>query len=216
MGNSVKRRFRQLRTAAACAQTAWVKGVSKLRARAIVNLMRSNFLSVRSCFVIALALAATFTGAVQAQLPEPAILLTIKATDLFRDKTSADRNYGVHFHLYSYAQVAENDPVAAERADVYVGLLRPDGVPMTWANDPKPYGYWLPVSGMQPLARNLPLSGGFTNVKLVPGGGYLYHVFKPEDLPGIYQWFTLVVRAGKPVDDTTQWLAMRTVMIPVK
>ena len=46
IGASVRRRFRQLRAAAACAQTAWVKRVLKLQTRAILGLMRLNFLSV--------------------------------------------------------------------------------------------------------------------------------------------------------------------------
>ena len=45
IGDSVKRRFRPLRGAAASAQTAWVKRASKPQARAILGLTCLNFLS---------------------------------------------------------------------------------------------------------------------------------------------------------------------------
>ena len=167
------------------------------------------------CAFITLILGPLFSGAVQAQLPEPAVSISIVLTDQFRYLTSADRRFGVPFNLYSHVLVDGSDPVSAERVDVYVGFIRPDGVWMTWPDDPKPYGFWVPEVGVQPLVRNAALSGGGF---VLPGRSvdYLQYVFKPEDLPGIYQWFTLVVRAGKPADDVSQWITMRTKMLPVK
>ena len=165
-------------------------------------------------FLAAFVHASLWPRTTHAQLKEPAVSISMVLSDLFRERTSADRRYGIPFNLFSFIRVDANDPVAAESVDVYVGFIRSDGVSMTWSDLPEPYEFTLPAAGMRPLIRNVPLSnGGFG---LPETGGYIRYVFSSEDLPGIYHWFPLLVRAGKPVEDTTQWIGFRTKMLPVK
>lgn len=163
-------------------------------------------------FSVPLVFALSFSASVQAHLPEPAVTIDMVATDSIRHVTRTDRTYP-KLNLFSHIVVEESDPISSERVDVYIGFIRPDGVPMTWADD-LPYQGMLPAVGMFPIARNFPLSGGGFGLPM--NGGYLQYLFKPEDLPGIYQWFTLLVRSGKSVEDPTQWVTLRTKMLPVK
>ena len=166
-------------------------------------------------FLVAFVHVSLLPGTAHAQLKEPAISIKLVLSDLFRNLSIADRRYGVPFNLFSYVLVDANDPVAAETVDVYVGFIRSDGVPMTWSNYPEElFEITLPEVGMRPLVRNVSLSNG--SFVLPNSGGYIRYVFSSEDLPGIYHWFTLLVRAGKPVEDTTQWISFRTKMLPVK
>ncbi len=72
------------------------------------------------------------------------------------------------------------------------------------------------VSGLAPLDANKKLDGFmYTGHK---DNSYLYmeYKFMPEDVPGLYIFFILVVDAGKNPADPGNWITSKTRIVSVK
>jgi hypothetical protein len=152
-----------------------------------------------------------------AQVQDNGLSVSMIITDQFRTLTHADRQMGKTFYFYTSAQPDAAAPVAALSADVYVGFIRADGMILSWARDSiGATESLLPSPGLRPLVSGLQLAGGFDNSSLLGNNRFLTYMFVQSDPPGIYQWFTLLVRAGQSPEDTSQWITIRTRMLPVK
>lgn len=155
-------------------------------------------------------------GFARAQLPLPSVFTTIYIGNFTQAFFEVDRRIPTNVYFDGTVTVDASAPVAAEKVDLYVGLIRPDGGLLTWLTG-APANQALQLNpGMNALVRGLPLSGGIEHITQLPNVGLLLGNFGPSDLPGIYQWFALLVRAGQPVEKTDQWISLRTRMFPVK
>lgn len=128
-------------------------------------------------------------------LPLPAALLPQLAVTT--DRTSYDRTQP----LTLSAHFAQGSTTAL--ADVYLGLLRPDG---TFASVLLQDGQFtlIPTGGAPaPLLRNSPLRLDFS-------APVLTHPWAPADRAGSYTAFAVLVRAGQDPFNRANWLAVGT------
>jgi hypothetical protein len=105
---------------------------------------------------------------------------------------------------YGFGVELAIDGNADARADLYFGVIRPDGLAYTWSTA---NGTAQMLAGMRPLRADIPLDTPRTFHSRDLTGREFEFSFDGDQTAGMYQVFALLVQANADPSETTNWIA---------
>jgi hypothetical protein len=138
-------------------------------------------------------------AAVSPPLPAPEI--SVRVSDPLGAPTGNINMHGVPYAFSAHIQMpAGSSPV---QADLYVGVIQPDGVGLTWVNAGKP-GL---RRGTSPLLVGINLDNNSVLTTDIPGRE-IAHSFTGKEPPGMYTVYALLVSAGATPAQSENWIGV--------
>lgn len=128
---------------------------------------------------------------------------------------------GSLYTLVPLITVPEGASAFGQRADIYVGIFKPNGQLMTWRPEVDSEGDMSTgrtkiAAGLAPMRVNTALQGEVYPHQMGQTSFSLKYSFAPDDVPGVYLYFVVVVEPGKDPGDPSHWITSKTRIVNVK